>query len=178
VAQLSDRYATALFALSIERGATDAYLAEATFIRDALLNDEWQPVITHPQISKERRCAFFTHVFGDQVSGDFIGFLHLTVAKNREPFIIPALNAFIEMVNRHQRRTTATVMSAAPLRPEQLDAIARMLGKKLNKQVNVVPKVDEGLIGGVRIQVDGYFIENTVKQRLSEAKAKMIKNVV
>jgi len=168
VAQLSTRYATALYNLSNERGMLSEYLNQAVFLRDTLREPDCLKVITHPRITAKEKRAFFENAFSEHVSKDMLGFLCLAVNKNREKFIIPALNFFIDMANRQFRRSTALVISAVSLSDEQTGALSEMLSKKLDKQVDISVKVDPSIIGGLYIQVDGYFIDRTIKNRLRD----------
>jgi len=170
MAQLSNRYAAAIFDLSLERGVLDENLSQAIVMRDALEDEQCHSIITHPRISATEKRSFFDKIFLDRVSKDLLGFLHLAVTKNREAYIVPVLDAFIEMARTHLRRTTALVISAIPLREEQTNALAELLSKKINKQVSIEQRTDPSVIGGLFIQVDGYFIDRTVKTRLQDIK--------
>jgi len=166
VAQLSNRYAAAIFELSVERGRLDENLGNALMMRDVLKDKECQEIITHPRISAAEKRSFFDEVFKKHVSDDLQGFLHLAVTKNREAFIVPTLSTFIDMANAYVRKTTASVISAVPLRDEQVTSLAALLSKKLEKDVTIEPKVDPSVIGGLYINVDGYFVDRTIKTRL------------
>lgn len=173
MAQLSNRYATAIFDLSIERDMLNENLDQAIFLRDALSGEECKTILTHPRISSKEKHTFFDNVFSEHISADLLGFLRLAVDKNREEFIVPALSSFIDMANDHIRRTTALVVSAVPLKAEQVSALAALLSKKTNKQVTIKQKVDPSIIGGLYIQVDGYFVDRTIKSRLQEIKVSL-----
>ena len=171
--RLSNRYATAIFELSIERGALDENLGQALVMRDTLKDEQCQSIITHPRITAVQKQSFFDEVFKG-VGTDLMGFLHLAVTKNREAFIVPALSHFIDMAHDHLRKTTARVVSAVPLRPEQIDALATLLSEKVSKQVSVETKVDPSVIGGLYINVDGYFIDRTLRTRLQDIKLNLM----
>ena len=175
MAQLSNRYAAAIFNLSIERGMVKENLDQAIFLRDTLKDKKCQNLLTHPRISATEKCSFFDEVFQGHISIDLLGFLHLAVNKNREAFIVPALSDFIDLANDHMRRTTALVVSAIPLKREQVSALVAVLSKKINKQVAIEQKVDPSIIGGLHIQVDGYFMDRTIKTRLQEIKMSLSK---
>jgi F-type H+-transporting ATPase subunit delta len=166
--RLSNRYATAIFDLSVEKGVLNDNLDQAIFLRDVLSEDDTQSVITHPRISAAKKQSFFDEAFSGKVSNELLGFLHLAVTKNREEFIVPVLGSFIDMANDYVRKTTALVTCAVPLKPEQITALAALLSKKLSKQVEIEQRVDPSVIGGLHIQVDGYYIDRTVKTRLQE----------
>jgi F-type H+-transporting ATPase subunit delta len=173
VAQLSNRYGLALFNLSVEQNRLDSNLEAAVFLRDTLKDPKCQSVITHPRITSPEKRAFFKNVFAGHIGADLLGFLYLAVNKNREAFIVPALTKFIEMARKHRRETTALVVSAVPLREGQVSALASLLSKKLVKKVDIAQKVDSSIIGGLYIQVDGFYIDRTIKSRLQDMKNSM-----
>jgi len=173
VAKLSSRYATALFDLSLEHNVLEESLSQASLLCDTLKDKDCQSIITHPRISAAHKKNFFDAAFSGHISNDLMGFLHLAVSKNREKIIIPVLNDFIDMANNHIRKTTATVVSAVPLREEQVSALANLLSRKLNKQVDIVQRVDPSVIGGIYINVDGYYIDKTISSRLRGIKESM-----
>jgi len=177
VAKLSSRYASALFDLSLERNALNDNLEQAEFLRDTFSEAQCQRIIKHPRISGKEKKSFFDSAFSGKISNDLLGFLHLAVEKNREAFIVPVLDDFIDMGNRHIRKTTALVVSAVPLKNEQVSALEALLSKKLDKQVTINHKVDPSLIGGLYVQVDGYYIDRTVKSSLKDIKDSLISGV-
>ena len=173
MAQLSNRYAAAIFDLSLERNQLNENLGQAIFLRDVLSDKECRSILTHPRISAAEKKSFFNEAFSNHISQDLMGFLHLTVAKNRENFIVPVLSSFIDMADQYFRRTTALIVSAVPLKDEQVTVLSELLSRKLSKQVTVEQKVDPSIIGGLYIQVDGYILDTTIKTRLQEIKVSL-----
>ena len=170
MAELSSRYAAALFDLAVESGVADEYLEQAVFLREVLSGVECRGVLAHPRISAAEKQEIFRKSFEGGIHDHLIGFLCLAVAKNRQRFIVPALTVFIDIMDRHLNRTKASVTSAAPLSEEQIAALAEKLAKELGKRVEISLKVDPSVIGGLHIQADGYFIDRTVKKQLSDIK--------
>ena len=76
-------------------------------------------------------------------------------------------------VRRFKGGTVEAYTALAELADQQIRALEEMLSRKLGKQVKVNPRVDPSLIGGMYIQVDGYFIDRTVKSRLRDLSASM-----
>jgi F-type H+-transporting ATPase subunit delta len=173
--RLSSRYATAIFDLSVEKGVLNDNLDQAIFLRDVLSDDDYRGIITHPRISAAKKQSIFDEAFSGQISNELLGFLHLAVTKSREEFIVPVLRNFIDMANDYVRKTTAQVTCAVELKPEQITALAALLSKKLSKQVTIDQRVDPAVIGGLHIQVDGYYVDRTVKTRLQEIKDTLLK---
>jgi F-type H+-transporting ATPase subunit delta len=170
MADLGRRYATALFELSSEQGLLAQYLDQATFLRNTLQEDECKAFITHPRVTGAEKIAFFDKAFTEHLHTDLMGFLHLTVLKNREAFLLPALNQLVEMIRQHHHQTTARVVSAVPLTEGQLAKMAALLTRKLNKKVDVQVVVDPDVIGGISIQADGFFVDRTLRFLLRNMK--------
>ena len=173
MAQLSSRYAAAIFDLSIERSTLSENLDQALLLRDVLSEDDCQSIINHPRVSAKEKRSFFSDVFSEHISEEMLGFLYLATDKNRTSFILPVLSSFIDMANQRIKKTTALVVSAVPLDAGQISDLTLLLSKKINKQVVIAQKVDPSVIGGLYIQVDGYFIDRTIKTRLREIKVSL-----
>ena len=177
MADLGKRYATALFEISAEQGLLAQYLDQAVLLRDALQEEECKVFINHPRVSGADKIAFFNKVFEGQIHRDLMGFLHLTVNKNREEYLLSALNQLVEMIRTHQNQTTARIISAVPLTEGQLAAMATLLTKKLSKKVDVQVLVDPSIIGGLSIQVDGFYIDRTLRYLLKDLKEEVKQSV-
>jgi F-type H+-transporting ATPase subunit delta len=163
-------YATALFEIADESGLMDQYLEQAIILREAIGDDECQRIILHPHISSGEKREFLHNIFADNINEDLMGFMRLAIEKNRESFLKEAFDNLIGMINQRKRKVTASVVSAVEPSQGQLDALKALLSKKLDKEVDISVKIDPSVIGGIYIQVDGFFIDHTVKRQLSDMK--------
>ena len=171
--KLSANYATALFALAVENGATEEFYAQAALMRDALQEPDCLRTLLHPHVSAADKRELLSEAFVGRIHGDLLAFLYLVIEKNREAFLLPALEALIGKIEHYQKKTTANVLSAVPISEEQIAELKKMLTEKLDKQVEVTLNIDPSLIGGPYIYVDGYAIDWTVKKRLRDLTAHM-----
>ena len=173
MADLSTRYATALFELAIERGLVADYLQQAAFIGVTMQNAEFKRIITHPRIAETEKFAFLDSAFAGRIHDDLLGFMRLTVTKNREEYLAPALEALVAMIRRHQNHTMAMVVSAVALTPEQKKQLMIVLTRKLGKTVELSVEVDAHIIGGFRLHVDGYVFDHTLRHLLRGIKERI-----
>ena len=173
MAGLSTRYATAVFELEKESGTVDESLAQAIFLRNTLNDAECSKIISHPHISAAKKIEFIKKAFTGNFSENLLGMVYLAINKNRESFLVPALDVLIEMINAYKLKTTAQVVSAVALTETQLSALKATLTKKLNKQVDIAAKVDPSVIGGFSVFVDGYLMDRTIKKQFSELNKKL-----
>ena len=165
---LSVVYASALFDLATERNAIDEYLSQAVVLRDVLRDAECQRFIKHPQIPSSEKFELIRNAFSGEMCDDLLGLVSLAIAKNREAYLLPALTAFIDTTNRFRKRVTARVTSASPLDEGQLVSLKEMLSNKLGKSVEILLAVESGMIGGPYIDVDGYYVDRTLKKQLHD----------
>ena len=176
MAELSIRYASALFDLTVEDGTLNECLEQAVFTRDVLLNGECGRVMEHPYISDADKRGFLDDIFTlGEVNDNLTGFLYLMIARSCESLIVPALTAFVEMAELKLRvgKTMANVVSATELSEGQISAIKDALSKKLGKEVGFASKTDPSLIGGFYVHVEGRLMDRTVKKRLSDLRDHM-----
>jgi len=166
--RLSTTYASALFDIALQKNAVDDFLSQAVFLRDSLSDPDFRLVLVHPQIAAAEKQKIFRETFAGKIHEDLLGFLLLVADKNREPYLIPALEALIALIEHHNKIVTAKVLSASPYDDKQTESLRTILSDKLEKQVKLDVKVDPTLIGGPFIFVDGYYIDWTVKKRLRD----------
>jgi len=166
MADLSARYAHALFQLAKEKNLFDEFLQQAIFLRTHLKQDGAIDILTHPLITSAEKTAFVHKVFGTVVHQDFLGFLQLAITKNRENFILPALKKLIYRIKKARGLITARVISATVLTDQHKLQLSQKLSAKLGKQVEVNVIVDPSQIAGISVQVDGYFLDRTAKTML------------
>ena len=168
MADLSIRYATALFELSLERRLTSEYMQQAAFISEIMKETEVKRIITHPRIPADEKHAFLDGAFAGRVHADLLGFMRLTVTKNREAYLAPAMDALIDMIRSHMNQATAKVVSASELTPEQERRLLSVLTRKLGKTIALSVEVDPSLIGGFRLHVEGYVFDRSIKHLLKD----------
>ena len=170
MADLGIRYATALFEMSEEGGLLDEYLEQSLLLCDTLKDEDALRILTHPRISADEKFAFLSKAFGASVHQDLLGFMKLVITKNREAFLLPALNKLVEMIKVRRNQTTAKIVSAVPLTDEQAVQLTATLTRKLGKIVDITIVVDPSVIAGISVHVDGYFLDRTVRTMLKDMK--------
>lgn len=82
------------------------------------------------------------------------------------------IDHYIDEYIEENRPVTVTLTSAVALSPEQKKRILTAFVKKakLAKEYEVVEVVDEALIGGVRLESDNFFFDNTIRNTLTQLK--------
>lgn len=176
MAQLvSIRYAAALFELAVELEMVNKFEEEITLVYNGFKdNDDFIKIINHPIFSNEEKLKVITDIFDGSISQEIIGFLSVLFTKNRQVHTLEILEEFIAQVENYKGIKTAYVKSAVELSEQQIKDLKEKISQKINKQVNIEVAIDKSLIGGISINVDGLFIDNSVRSQLKDIKKKLI----
>jgi F0F1-type ATP synthase delta subunit len=87
------------------------------------------------------------------------------------------LYAFLDLAREQMNLMNAEVISAVPLRPEQIAEVERRLVVMFHKQIKIVATVDPSLLGGLRIIVDDKVLDDTIKRKLLDMKTAIYEGV-
>lgn len=171
MANLKDRYANALFELSIERATLEKDLEQSVLVRDILEGAGVQEFLQNPHIPDSEKYHIF-HSFPG-LSIHLMNFLNLMVQKNRESLIVPVLTEYINRINRRLGRIEAKVVSAKALTDKQIESIQDILSRQINMQVEINAKVDPDVIAGFYVLVEGRIIDGTIRAKLNNMRERL-----
>ena len=68
----------------------------------------------------------------------------------------------------------ASVTSAWALSESQAAALRALIADKIHKPVEVALTLDPAILGGLRIQVDGYLIDRSIHKQLQDLRADLL----
>jgi F-type H+-transporting ATPase subunit delta len=101
-------------------------------------------------------------------------FLKLLETKNRFAILRSICEEYIAQEESRRNIVRATVVSAAPLAPEQISRLAKGLeASKPGKQVVLVNQIDKSLIAGFRILQGDIITDASIKHKLDQLKQKL-----
>lgn len=171
---VAKRYASALFSLAEENNEIDVINEQVEVLILALKeNPEFLNIVNHPQLNNEKRVEIIKESFGD-IHDHLQGLIHVMFVKNRFAEFYDTLCVFTENVKAYKNILDAKIISAVKLSDEQVAAIQSKLVANLNKKINVSVEVDNTLIGGLLIEVDGRIIDGTVKKYFTDVRQNLL----
>lgn len=88
----------------------------------------------------------------------------------RERTFSHTIEGYITQAAAQKNRVVATVRVAQPLSQEQTARLKAALTRQVGREVAIQEIVEEGLLGGVRVELGHEVIEGTVASRLEEAR--------
>jgi len=170
LAGLSARYGAALFDIAQESGVLDDFHIQALRLRNALDTPECHQILQHPGIPDAQKGRFLSDAFGPGTHQSLMGFMHLLIAKSREALLVPSLDVFLELSDRHQGKAKALLVCAAEPGQSQIDEVKTMLSAKMDKHVELTVKTDPSLIGGFYVSAEGFLLDRSLRKKLQDLK--------
>lgn len=168
-ASLAGRYASALFELAAEAGIVSAVEGDLEKLSAALAeSSELAAITTNPQVSRQDQgaaVAGVAKVLGlAPLTANFLGVL----ADNRRLSQLPdMIRAFRTIAAAQRGEVTAEVVSAHPLKDDQLETLRAKLTAREGRTVKVSSTVDPDLLGGLVVTIGSKRIDGSIRTRLN-----------
>ena len=92
----------------------------------------------------------------------------------REEHLAKVCEKFEKDVLAHKGIIEAHVVSAVALSPSDKEKLVSKLSSQLSKEVLLTEEVDATVIGGLKLEVEGYQLDNTISGKLRALRNAMI----
>lgn len=174
---VSKTYGDALFELAVQENRIDSLAGEIQMVT-AVLNEnrDFEKIMIHPEISKEKKLAVVETVFKGRVSDALTGFLKIVAAKGRYKDLSDIFAYVIARVKEYKKIGTAEVTSAVPLTGEQKSRIEqRLLETTRYERMEIDYRVDAGKIGGLMIRIGDRVVDSTIRSKLDALTSSLMK---
>ena len=164
---LAKRYAKALFELAFEKEQLDQVLGEVRDFADLLkVNRKLHAYLYSPEIEKERKNLFLQELLADKLTPLFYHFLLLLIRKGREKYYPEIVFEFNRLYDRQKNRIRVKLTSVVPLDKSQLAEAEKILAESLRAHIVLENKVDESILGGLIVQINGKVIDGSLMHQL------------
>ncbi len=161
-------YADALFEAGRDRGKLDSLQSQLAQFADAVDRDqELQVFLFSPYLSSADK----REGLGRAISGaepELINFLELLIEKHRMPEIFRIRRELDELWKKENRRLDVTVVSAVDLDEAVIRKIGEEVERQTGEQVELSSRVDDGILGGIVLQVGNMVRDASIRSRLEK----------
>ena len=176
--ETSERYSRALYEVSKETGDLEKTEADVrNFINLFESSSEIKNFIQNP-----------THVIETQNKAinilseklDFTknlkNFLLLLIKKKRIFFFKKITNNFLKLCSKNRGEIKASLISSKELSSNELENIGKELSVSMGSTIKFDYKVDQSLIGGLKLQLGSFMIDTSIKNKLKKYEQRMLEN--
>ena len=168
---VASRYAEALFQVGEETDSTDKLYGELKAVVDIVKeNKDFSNILRSPLVSKEEKKDLITKVFEGKLSQNMINFLKILADKDRLALLADIEKDFKVLLNEKNNILEGIVITAVPMKEEEVKELQTKLSAKYNKTVVLENEVDKSVLGGVLVRLGNEEIDGTVKNRLDKMK--------
>ena len=176
--ETSERYSRALFEVAIE--AKELEKIENDIKNFQLLFNSSQEIrnfIKNPTQSINTQNSVII-LLADKLgfSKNLKNFFLLLVEKRRIFFIKKISENFLRLCSLKRGEVKASLISSKELSKTELDAISKDLSTTMGSSIIFDFKVDEELIGGLKLQLGSFMIDTSIKNKLKKYEQAMLEN--
>ena len=161
------RYAQAIFELSIAQGRLEPWADQLAFASQVLQDDEFRAFLGHAEVPLERKTAAVDAVLQD-LDPMVKNLVSLLVSRGAAGVIGDVHRSYVSLLDAHLGRQRVEVTSAVPLEDEELQRITRFVAGLTNKEIVVSTQVDEAILGGIIIQIGDQLLDGSARTRLEQ----------
>lgn len=168
-ASLAGRYASALFDLARTERQIDAVSRSLDALGSALVDSkDFGELVQSPLVSREEAgkafAALATELALDPITANFLGVLAKNGRKNELRSII---RAYRRLAAEHRGETTAEIVTAYPLKDDQVAALKAQLRTRAGRDVNLDTSVDPNILGGIVVKLGSQMIDASIRTKLN-----------
>lgn len=161
-------YGNALFAAAQDLGKLNEIREEIEAVQEIFEKEkDYYQLLNSPAISTRNKKDLIAGVFDGKVCTEVLSFLYILIDKNRLTQFERIVRIYDEELNKAEGFGSGEIYSALPLTDEQLEKFEVETGKLLKERIKLTNIIDESLIGGVKVQVDGKVVDASLKGRLN-----------
>jgi len=171
--EIARRYAAALYQVSAEDAAVKEIEDELAAVAIGTSDEpEVRRFLAHPLVPRETKSLFLETAF-PETSGSMKNFLELLIRNHRETYLDLIYDEFVEIRTAADGMIQVTVTTAQTLSDEDRGRLTERLEKALSRPVQLEERIEEDLLGGVRIGAAGHVIDGTIRARLRELRKQL-----
>lgn len=165
---LARPYAKAAFEYARDHNTLGEW-AEQLAVAAAVTGDStMQSVLNNPALTDEQQGGTLVEVCGDALGEPLRNFIAI-LAGNKRLSLLGEIHAQFALMKANQEKSVdVEVVSAYDLEDAARDKLAAALGRKLEREVRVSTRTDQGLIGGVLIRAGDLVIDGSLRGRLNK----------
>ena len=176
--RLAGRYAKSLIDLATELNQVDIICADMKFIqRICKSNPDFVAVLRSPIIKPGTKEKIIESITTGRVNLTTSSFIKLLVRKGRETNLPEIANAYVEQFNKVRNIHQLKITTAVPISDILKDSIVNKVQNSTSlTNIEIETAVDEELIGGFVLEIEGTLIDASILRDLKDIKKQFMNN--
>ena len=174
--ELSKSYAAALFSLAAESGEQEEVSRALETVTQVLReNPDYLEFLAAPSIAIDERSAAIDQAFGGRVPEHVASFLQVLCRRGHARSYFDCAKEYRKLCDHANRIAPARITSAVELSGAEKQALVEKLERLSGKIVQPEYIVDETLLGGLIVEMEGRVLDGSLKKDLQQVKEVIVK---
>jgi len=176
--RLAERYAKSLIDLSAELKQLDSVHEDMALLQSICKQSrEFVLMLDSPIINADKKHKIINAITKEKISKITQTFIQLLCSKNRESNLPGIITSFIEQFNKikgiHKVKLTTAIPVSDEIKNSFIQKIKTSSGIKI---IELESKVNENLIGGFTLEMDGKLIDASILRDIKDVKKQFANN--
>jgi len=168
-------YAEAVFKLAEQSTTLAQWSQMLATMAQVAGHPEMRTLIGDPKLGDAQRASIFLSLCGDGLTQEARNFAQLLLDNGRLALLPEISQLFEQHKNEREGVVDADISTAFELDQGQLQSLVADLERRFKRRVNPHVRVDQTLIGGVKIVVGDTVIDGSVRGKLAGLSAALLK---
>ncbi|MFP4059979.1 MAG: ATP synthase F1 subunit delta [Bacteroidales bacterium] len=173
--KIAVRYNKALFELAAEKDILDEVYKNILILQSILEMNEVKQLLTNPVVKPGKKCEIILGLLtAMDIHPVVVSTVNIMIQNKRELFLESMIRLFIMEYKLSKNIHTANLITAKTMDSHLHDRIKELLQKKFSTEIELKEIVNEKLIGGFILQIDGMQLDASVAASLNKIKKKLL----
>lgn len=165
---LARPYAKAAFEYAVDNNQLAPWYEQLATVAAVAADEGMAGVLNNPSLTAAQQANKLGEVCGEAVSAELRNFIAI-LADNKRLALLPEIYTLFAQYKANREKTVdVEVISAFDLADSARDRLADVLGKKLERRVEMRTSTDSNLLGGVLIRAGDLVIDGSVRGKLDK----------
>ena len=176
--ETSERYSRALYEVGKESGELEKIEADIKNFQSLFYNNsEVKNFIQNPTHVIEVQNKVL-NILSEKLdfTKNLKNFFLLLIEKRRIFFVKRITDSFLKLCSKNRGEIKASLISSKELSSNELDNISKELSLSMGSTIKFNYKVDQSLIGGLKLQLGSFMIDTSIKNKLKKYEQRMLEN--
>lgn len=174
VAGAAKRYAQAAFDIAREQGTLDQWEQDLQRLAGALANPTVSEFFESPAVPVAAKRQAIEGILPDPSQQLVRNLALLLLERGRLPQLPQVAEVFQHLLLQERGIAIAEVTTAVPLSPDEEAEVRERVAALIGKQVEMRPRVDPDIIGGIVVRVEDNLIDGSVRTQLHQLRQRMV----
>jgi len=172
-------YGQALYTLAKEEQLLEVIYSDLQVLKECFeAEKEYLSLLTAANISVEERCQVVDTAFRSRVHPYVLNFLKVLTEKGYARAFKECFLSFEEQYHIDNGILPIKVVSAIPLSEEQTQKLIAKLSSMTGKNIKLTKEVVPECKGGIRLDLEGKRLDDTILKRLNDINQMLTKTVL